>query len=70
MKSMSISGGKWTIPGPDISSKLNLLHVLMQPNTYVASNLKKNSFTRFFILPFAQLQLEEIESLTQIGTVT
>ena len=32
--------------------------------------LEKNSFTRFFILPFAQLQLEEIESLTQIDSVT
>ena len=43
---------KWTIPGPNISPKLNLLHVLMQPNTYVASNLKKtlsHSFLHFII---------------------
>ena len=42
---------KWTIPGPNISPKLNLLHVLMQPNTYVASNLKKliHSFLHFTI---------------------
>ena len=52
---------KWTISRPNISPKLNLLHVLMQPNTCVASNLKKNSFIRSFILPFAQLQLKEIE---------
>ena len=58
---------KWTIPGPNISPKLNLLHVLMRPNTYVASNLK-NSFTCSFILPFAQLQLEEMESLTKVSS--
>ena len=43
---------KWTIPGPNISPKLNLLHVLMQPNTCVASNLKKkliHSFLHFTI---------------------
>ena len=60
---------KWTIPRSNISPKLNLLHVLMQPNTYVASNYK-NSFTCSFILPFAQLQLEEMESLIEIGRVT
>ena len=69
MKDMSISDGKWTIPWPNISPKLNLLHVLMQPNTCVASN-QKNSFTCSFILPFAQLQPEEMESLTEIGRVT
>ena len=32
--------------------------------------LEKKSFTRSLILPFAQLQLEEMESLTEIGRVT
>ena len=60
---------KWTILGPNISAKLNLLHVLMQPNTCVATNLK-NTFTCSFILPFAELQPKKKESLIEIGRVT
>ena len=43
---------KWTISWPNITPKLNLFHVLMQPNTCVASNLKKkliHSFLHFTI---------------------
>ena len=70
MKGMSINDGKFDNSRAQHLPQTELIACLHATQYLCGIQLEKNPFTRFFILPFAQLQLEEIESLTQIGRVT
>ena len=70
MKDMSISDGKMDNSRAQHLPQTELVACPHATQYLCSIQLEKNSFIRSFILPFAQLQLEEIESLTQIGRVT
>ena len=70
MKDMSVSDGKMDNSRAQHLPQTELVAYPHATQYLCSIQLEKNSFTRFFILPFTQLQLEEIESLTQIGRVT
>ena len=70
MKSMLINDGKMDNSRAQHLPQTELVACPHATQYLCSIQLEKNSFTRFFILPFAQLQLEEIESLTQIDRVT
>ena len=70
MKGMSINDGKMDNSRAQHLPQTELVACPHATKHLCSIQLEKNSFTCSFILPFAQLQLEEIESLTQIGRVT
>ena len=70
MKGMSINDGKMDNSRAQHLPQTELVACPHATQYLCSIQLEKNSFIRSLILPFAQLQLEEIESLTQIGRVT